>query len=82
MLQFSIHKVIKKDYEKREKFVCNRKATFLGVFRAVWRIRIHANNSHVWKLRNVNIKVQQSTPSYAINKNVNFATFPEWKLLT
>ena len=77
----------KKKRNACEKFVCNRKATFLGVFRAMWRIHIHAtykigterichtyvtnafeicdefvraNNSHVWKIRGVNIEVQQS----------------------
>ena len=93
---FLFKKLLKRLWNTCEKFVCNRKTTFLGVFRAMWRNRIHAtyktgmerichtcvtlnafeicdefvrilhtlwriraNNSHVWKIRSVNIKVQQ-----------------------
>ena len=30
---------------------------FVRILHALWRIRV--NNSHVWKIRSVNIKVQQ-----------------------
>ena len=34
-------------WNTREKFVCNRKETFSGVFRVMWRIRIHATYKNV-----------------------------------
>ena len=95
MPKFLFTKLSNRLWNTCEKFVCNRKVTFLGIFQSMWRIRIHAtyktgmerichtcvtnafeicdefvrifqtlwriraNNSHVWKIRSVNIKVQQ-----------------------
>ena len=49
---------------------------FVRMFHTLWRI--HANNSHVWKIRSVKIKVQQSSLISGFQANSNAFITAYW----
>ena len=63
MLKFSIHEVIKKIMKYMWKISMLQKDNFLGVFRAMWRILIHATyktgmeriGTRVWQMRSKSV---------------------------